>query len=126
MYYFLCHDKKCLVPSGSPVNLTITALSSTHVELEWKPPEFIDRNGIIRQYIVIVSNQKESLSITTSVTHASISALRPFTSYRISVTAVTIGAGPESEAIAVQTLSAGKHAQFCTKVNCLNNLLHSI
>ena len=117
----------CIVPSGSPVNLITTALSSTHVELEWEPPEFIYQNGIIRQYIVMVSTQEDSISINTSITHASISALRPFTLYRVSVAAVTIGAGPESEAIAVQTLSAGKYTQFCNKVNCLiiNNYIHS-
>ena len=111
------------------MNLTLTALTSTHIELEWEPPEFIYRNGIIRQYIVIVSTLEDSMSITTSVMHASISALRPFTSYHISVVAVTTGAGPESESIAVQTLSAGKHVieQFYSLVNCLliNNYIHS-
>lgn len=92
------------------MNLTTIALSSTHVELEWEPPEFIYRNGIIRQYIVMVSTQEDSISITTSVMHASISALRPFTLYRVSVAAVTIGTGPESEAIVIQTLSAGEYS----------------
>ena len=102
----------CVVPFGSPVNLTTTAVSSTHIELVWEPPTLTERNGIIRQYIVIVSIQEESISITTMDTHASVPSLRPFTSYHISVAAVTIGAGPESESISVQTLSDGKCIQF--------------
>ena len=99
------------------MNLTATALSSTHIELQWEPPEYIYQNGIIRQYIVMVSTLEDSISITTSVTRANISALRPFSLYHISVAAVTIGTGPESEAIAVLTLSAGKDTQFYRLIN---------
>ena len=99
------------VPSGSPTNFSVAILSSTSVRLSWQPPQAEERNGIIRQYIIRVEpSTGEAYSITTATDSSFVvSSLRPFTSYRFSVAAITIGEGPHTQQIQVQTNSDGKN-----------------
>ena len=100
------------VPSGPPTNLTVSPLSSTSVWLSWGLPNPEDRNGIIRQYIIHVELPfGEVPSILTASSSFTVSALRPFTTYLFSVAAITIGVGPATERISVQTFTDG---MWCT------------
>ncbi len=102
------------VPSGSPTNFTATSVSSTTAQLSWDPPLPEERNGIIRQYMIIVEpSGGEPFSFTITATSSyTVSALRPFTVYSFSVAAVTIGPGPPTEQIQVATSTEGK-CTFC-------------
>lgn len=50
----------------------------------------------------------ETFSVTTSSSSFVVSALRPFTSYLFSVAAITIGPGPETQRIQIQTFTDGE------------------
>ena len=80
------------------------------MQLSWDPPLSQQRNGIIRQYLIVVEpSGGEQTSLTVSPTSGyTVSALRPFTSYRFSVAAVTIGPGPLTESIQLETFADGK------------------
>lgn len=49
----------------------------------------------------------------TATTSYTVSALRPFTEYSFSVAAVTIGPGPPTEQIQVETFTDGKCTLLC-------------
>ena len=46
-------------PSGTP---NVIILSSTSIEVQWQPPDFIDQNGIITGYTVILTNMESGSS----------------------------------------------------------------
>ena len=46
-------------PSGTP---NVIILSSTSIEVQWQPPDFIDQNGIIPGYTVILTNMESGSS----------------------------------------------------------------
>ena len=98
------------VPSGPPTNFSVTTLSSTSVQLTWQPPRAEERNGIIRQYTIRVEpSTGEAYSITTADEGSFVvSTLRPYTLYMFSVAAITIGEGPYTHPIQVQTNTDGK------------------
>lgn len=58
--------------------------------------------------------EPSSFTITAASSYT-VSALRPFTAYRFSVAAVTIGPGPSTEQIQVDTFTDGK----CTDCVCM-------
>ena len=43
-------------PSGTPNDIQIRILSSTSIYVRWMPPDFLDQNGVITGYIVILGN----------------------------------------------------------------------
>ena len=49
-------------PSGTPNVIQISILSSTSIEVQWLPPDFIDQNGIITGYTVILTNMESCSS----------------------------------------------------------------
>ena len=49
-------------PSGPPNEIQITILSSTSIEVRWLPPDFIDQNGVITGYTVILTNMETGSS----------------------------------------------------------------
>ena len=49
-------------PSGTPNGIYIGVLSSTSIEVQWLPPDFIDQNGIITGYTVILTNMESGSS----------------------------------------------------------------
>jgi receptor-type tyrosine-protein phosphatase Q len=98
------------VPSGAPISVMATPLSSTVIELMWQPPAPENRNGIIRQYSIhyYVSETREralqqSNDNSTSVT---LTDLHPYYTYSFRVAAVTFGEGPQSTEISSRTLES--------------------
>ena len=47
-----------LAPEGPPLNVSITAESSSSLSVTWKPPEEDKRNGKIVNYIVCISHEE--------------------------------------------------------------------
>ena len=101
-----------VVPTASPESLSHTEVLSTSVVLQWNPPPSDQQNGLIRHYIINISEletgQNYSLN-TTSQTEQFISGLHPFYTYTFSVSAVTVASGPYSERYTVQTQQDGKY-----------------
>ena len=88
-----------LAPTGPPTQVNTTTTSTT-ITVQWGPVDCIHRNGDITGYSVCVMSNEVLKNVSTSgdTRNATISELRPFTEYNISVAAVnSIGTGVHSD-----------------------------
>ncbi|XP_059914574.1 LOW QUALITY PROTEIN: receptor-type tyrosine-protein phosphatase F-like [Gadus macrocephalus] len=95
-------------PSGYPLNLRVTGLTTTSTQLAWEPPALAERNGRITQYTVVYRdiNSQQNTTNRTGDTRMTIQGLKPDTTYDIRVQAFTSkGAGPISPSIQSRTMS---------------------
>ncbi|XP_038568875.1 protein sidekick-1-like isoform X1 [Micropterus salmoides] len=98
------------VPSGSPVNVTAEAVSSTRILLTWSALPLAQKNGVILGYKVLYS-EKESEgppSVQLAEGEGSVSlllgVLQKYTVYVLQVLAYTrLGDGPPSNPILLRT-----------------------
>ncbi|XP_062337982.1 receptor-type tyrosine-protein phosphatase F isoform X4 [Osmerus eperlanus] len=96
------------VPSGFPVNLRVTGLTTSSTQLAWEPPALAERNGKIVQYVVVYRdiNSQQNATNRTDDTRMTIQGLKPDTTYDIRVQAFTgQGPGPISPSIQSRTMS---------------------
>ena len=79
--------------------------------LNWNPPDVDDQNGIVRYYVVNVIELPTAnmFQFTTNATSLTITSLHPAYTYEITVSAATIGPGPFSPAVTLQTAEAGRY-----------------
>ena len=87
------------------------AQSSDTIILTWDPPLLQNRNGIITDYVINITalDTGEISQSITSDRNLTLSSLTPFGTYAFIIAARTsIGAGPFSTDITIQTLEDGK------------------
>ena len=96
-------------PSGPPRNITIEAITSSSVNMMWSPPVEMEQNGVVRHYVVIVtdlqSSERRQFSVLTN--EITVPSLHPYYDYACSVAAVTVDCGPYSSPVVVKTLQDG-------------------
>ncbi|KAJ8011476.1 hypothetical protein DPEC_G00058610 [Dallia pectoralis] len=95
-------------PSGFPLNLRVTGLTTSTTQLSWDPPVLSERNGKIQSYTVVYRdiNSQNNSTNRTSDTRMTIHGLKPDTTYDIRVQAFTSkGGGPISPSIQSRTMS---------------------
>ena len=98
----------------------MTVLTPRQVTLCWDPPPDDKQNGIIRQYIIVVtevdtgvtytvtSNTSDvTFGVTSDTTEITADNLLTFHSYRFSIAADTIAIGPFTEEVLVQVPEDG-------------------
>ena len=114
------------VPSGPPQNVSGVSISSTAIALSWSAPLFEDRNGVIRHYIVNVTELETGYEFGEVTTHMArtYSSLHPYYTYEFSVYAVTVGTGPAAEHVRVTTMEDSKHSNGWTMYPL--NVLHKL
>ena len=80
------------------------------ITISWQPPPFMHQNGIVRKYILAVTEIETSTNFTVVSYNTSINiySLHPFYNYELTVAAFTIAVGPQSQTISVQTAQDGK------------------
>ncbi|KAM3866278.1 receptor-type tyrosine-protein phosphatase F [Diretmus argenteus] len=96
------------VPTGFPLNLRVTGLTTSSTQLAWEPPALAERNGKIIHYFVVYRdiNSQQNSTNRTSDTRMTIQGLKPDTTYDIRVQAFTgKGGGPISPSIQSRTMS---------------------
>ena len=82
------------------------------IVLAWELPLPEDRNGVITGYIVDINSldSEEMLQLMSTSNSITVSSLSPFTVYICTIAATTsVGSGPSSEAVVVQTLEEGSY-----------------
>ena len=106
-----------IVPTGTPLSFMATDITSREFSLSWKTPKPLDTNGILRSYILSVSEPTssnlflEEVEIeSVNVTNFTVSFLDPFTLYNCSIAATTIGRGPSAN---IQTRTAEEGELQC-------------
>ena len=102
-----------LVPTSPPQEPHGHAVSSNTIILSWDPPPILERNGIIREYHINLTEEATEIVLTYISLGNSIevSLLHPFYSYSWIVSAVTIDEGPYTEPSWVTTLEDGKFSE---------------
>ena len=92
-------------PSSSPTELSVSQTTSTSFYLSWVEPLPVYQNGLIRQYLINVTELDTGnyYSYSTTATEFTVAFLHPYYYYTCSVAAVTVAAGPFSDPITIQT-----------------------
>lgn len=75
----------------------------------WEPPLLSGQNGIIRYYIINITEQAtmRQFSVESLTNYFILVDLHPYYLHIISVSAVTVGQGPFSDAVSIQTIEDG-------------------
>ncbi|KAF2974736.1 hypothetical protein EK904_001603 [Melospiza melodia maxima] len=82
-------------PDSPPKNLELINVTATEINLRWLPPE--QPNGLITHYEVLYSDSNNFFIKNASSTSVSLSEMKPYTLYNISVRAFTrLGYGNQS------------------------------
>ena len=104
-----CNVLFTAAPTGPPQNIQVSGIGARYVLLSWAPPVQGTLNGQLRNYAVTLldRNNNQSLSTTAARESVTLSSLKPYKKYSVSVSAVTVGVGPKSH-IQFQTNEAGK------------------
>ena len=100
-----------LVPSAPPTSVFGDVQSSTFAVFTWLEPPSIDQNGIIQYYVVKIHEIESGILWTFFAVDEDISivSLHPYYYYECTVAAhTTVGTGPYSAPIRVQTEEAGR------------------
>lgn len=99
-----------VAPSSPPEQLNVTALSSSSISLTWSPPPVASQNGIIRQYMINITEVDTGMEMVlySTMPQLTVSSLHPFYTYRCRVSAFTVGYGPYTEGFEVTTPEDGK------------------
>ena len=92
------------------MNVSGTALNSTHIGLVWDPPLQMDHRGIIREYRLNITELDTGLVFQTAstTTETTIGPLHPYYTYASIITAFTVDEGPYSSAVVVRTEEDGE------------------
>lgn len=92
-----------LIAPSVPTNVSIVEIASTYVLIIWSPPEF--PNGLIRRYIVSLTDSRGDLILNTTSTEtsANVTGLNPFTQYGVVVSAETVEVGEATSSITFRT-----------------------
>ena len=119
--YLLSYSLFLAEPSVPPQTLQGVAINSTTISLSWEPPPPEQWNGILREYLIRVTEVEggHTLQFSTPNTTFVVSSLHPFYTYLCSVSAVTVEPGPFSSEVPVTTHEAG----LCCKLTCLSIVL---
>lgn len=105
------------VPSGTPVNVRVAAVTSRAIRVAWEPPPTDQQNGLILHYVVVVMVAQTRSTFTLNITSnsTSISDLHPSYSYSVEVAAVTVNVGPFSQSVSITTPDDGESG--CSRCN---------
>ena len=85
-------------PTAPPENLHATPLDSRTLHIAWQPPVEEERNGIIRRYVINITelNSGNEYQLENSSTKITVQDLHPFYRYSYSVAAETVALGPST------------------------------
>ena len=115
-------------PTAPPDNLIATALDSRTLHITWQPPVEEERNGIIRRYVINITeldsgNEYQLENVTTEIT---VQNLHPFYRYSYSVAAETVALGPFTPGSIIEMPEDGKLTKFCHVEGILIIILSSL
>ena len=107
------------VPIAPPQEVYADEVTSAYLTLMWNAPPFEETNGIIRYYMIRVSELETGTTffVTSNETEVTVSDLHPYYTYECNVAAFTVDLGPYSNAITIQLLEEGWLLSSC--VSCM-------
>ena len=110
-------------PTAAPTNFEGLVQSSSSIFLSWSEPLFEHRNGIIRDYYVVVrevdtGNVVYDQSIGVPLPELRVNSLHPNYNYVCTVAAITVARGPDTAPVNLMMLEDGetKHSWLAVHV----------
>ena len=96
-------------PDAPPSTTTSSSIGSTTFTIHWSPPPPDNQNGVIKYYIVAVTEIETGIVFQYNTTSLSLSlqSLHPAYTYRYRIAAYTIGLGPFSPPTSIRTDEEG-------------------
>ena len=96
-------------PTFPPRNPSLSLLTSRSINVTWLPPPPEHQNGVIRHYLVNVTETETGMSTVhmSNTTWLFLNGLHPHYNYVLLFTAVTVDTGFIGSRISVQTLEDG-------------------
>ena len=108
-YYYIVFSHTA-APSASPGNVSITNITAFSLLLRWNPPPTEHQNGIIRDYIINVTEEntdrKFQIMTRSPAAELQLQFLHPHYLYTMTVAAITITVGPFSYLVQAVTSTA--------------------
>ena len=106
----LLYDHLVTAPTAPPSNPYVTPNNSTSFTFSWGLPPADKINGIIRHYIIeITEHETQSMSqYQATSTEITLQSLHPHYTYMCRVAAETVGIGPYTSNITVQLPEDGE------------------
>ena len=102
------------VPTGPPLDVDATPVTSTSVTISWNPPAPENQNGVITGYVInltLTVGSEEVSQYLSSRDNITIGSLHPFTTYNFTVAAQTsVGTGPYTTSSTVMTPEDGTYS----------------
>ena len=91
-------------PTAPPKNLIAAPLDPRTLHITWQPPVEEDRNGIIRRYIINITelNSGNEYQLENASTEITVQDLHSFYRYSYSVAAETVALGPFTPASIIE------------------------
>ena len=104
-------------PTTPPENLIATPLSSRTLHITWQPPVQDERNGIIRRYVINITelNSGNEYQLENASTEITVQDLHPFYRYSYSVAAETVALGPFTPGSIIEMPEDSKLIGACGK-----------
>ena len=105
-------------PSAPPTSVSVSALNSAAITVQWGPVDCIHLNGDITGYSVqygeVGSGSTQTMPVSGgSATEATISGLKPSTAYSVQVAAMnSAGTGPYTSPLTIETPYNSKHIRY--------------
>lgn len=99
-----------LAPTAPPRSVKILIVGPKSINISWLSTPERHTNGIVRHFIInITGPMDDTQQIMTSSQHMfySLHNLLPFTTYFISLAAVTVDIGPFSDVLEIETPESG-------------------
>ena len=127
MYYVPIIAKNLLtiyltVPTGPPQSVASLAINPWTLFIQWESPALEHRNGIIRRYIVNVTEQEtgKEEQFYTEKFNITLDSRHPSFQYSYFVSAQSIALGPFSQAQIISMPEAGIICLLTVKCNLVN------
>ena len=115
------HHTLISVPTSPPLNPTGVADTSRSLSLSWDPPPPGDQHGMLRHYIVNITEVETGRTIqhTTQGPTPSIQVplLHPYYTYQWRVSAYTVGEGPYTSVSTLNTPEDGENSYILISVS---------
>ena len=101
-----------IVPTAPPSLTTYYVVDSTSLFLSWNAPPVDQQNGVIRHYILALTELDTGFMLNHSTAENSFTftSLHPSYTYQFEVAAFTIDSGPFSASVTLQTFEDGIEA----------------
>ena len=113
------HPSWCIaVPSSSPTGIAYSSVTSTTAAVAWSALSLEDKNGMVRYYLVNVTETNTGLQyqIQSTTQYITLNNLHPYYTYNVQIAAYTIGPGPYSNVAILTTAEDGKNLVITTSV----------